>query len=557
MRQLTLPLTFDHDSIDPIDIEFNTPPITFDLGKRSMITGSLRGKIDRLWLEFHSGGITNPLTVIEQITFLMFIRLLDIAEMRNEKRAARSKKPIQRVFANPEADGTRGTSQQHLRWHRLRTMKSEALLDLMRDSKNGVFAHLKSVSGEQSTFGRFMNDAQLMIAKPQLLVKAMELIEELPLERGDTKGDLYEYLLGKLTTAGINGQFRTPRHIIKMLVEIVEPQPEWTISDPACGTGGFLVCVMEYLQKKYTSPDGIIDEEIVGDDGSKQIEKIYTGDLLEQYRRHIQNDMFYGYDFDVTMLRIAAMNMMLHGVDNPNIEYMDTLSNRFVEDEPKASSNYFDLILANPPFKGSLDAELVHKSLIGAVQTKKTELLFPVLMLRMLKPGGRCAVIVPDGVLFGSSTAHQKLRQTIVDQHQLDAIIKLPSGVFKPYAGVSTAILIFTKGGETKDVWFYDVQADGFSLDDKRDPILENDLPDVVTRWRKRNTKKHTDRKEKAFFVSKADIVEQKYDLSLSRYKEVVHEEVKYDSPKTILKRLKKLEAEIAKDLEELEAMLG
>ena len=533
---------------------------TFDLRKKSMITGALRSKIDRLWLEFHSGGITNPLTVIEQITFLMFLRLLDINEMRNEKKAKRSKKKFKRIFAHPKADRTKDKCQQHLRWHSLRSMKSEALLELMREPKHGVFAHLKLLSGAASTFGQFMKDAQLMIVKPQLLVKAMELIEDLPLEKGDTKGDLYEYLLGKLTTAGINGQFRTPRHIIRAIVEFCDPKPDWTITDPSCGTGGFLVAVMEYLQRKYTSPEGIVTEEVTGEDGATETETIYTGDLLEQYRKHIQSGMFYGYDFDVTMLRIAAMNLMLHGVENPNIEYMDTLSNKFVEERPRASTGFFDLILANPPFKGSLDAELVHKSLTDAVKTKKTELLFPALMLRMLKPGGRCAVIVPDGVLFGSSKAHQKLRSSIVDDHQLDAIIKLPSGVFKPYAGVATAIMIFTKDGQTDDVFFYDVEADGFSLDDKRNPVTENDLPDAVAQWQAwsdgKGRRKLKDRTKKAFFVPVAEIREEKYDLSINRYKEVVYEEPVFDPPKVIIKRLKKLEKEIAADIAELEGML-
>lgn len=525
-----------------------------------MITGTLRSKIDRLWLEFYSGGITNPLTVIEQITFLMFLRLLDIAEMRNEKKAKRTKKPFKRVFADPDTDGTGGKSQQHLRWHRLRGMQSEALLELMRDPKEGVFAHLKSISDEQSTFGRFMSDAQLMIVKPQLLVKAMELIEELPLENSDTKGDLYEYLLGKLNTAGINGQFRTPRHIIHMMVDLVDPKPQWKIADPACGTGGFLVAAMEYLQQEFSSPEGIIIEEIENEDGSVESNKIYTGDLLESYRGHIQASMFHGYDFDATMLRIAAMNMMLHGVEHPVIENIDALSNRFVEERPNEATDCFDLILANPPFKGSLDAELVHKSLTSAVKTKKTELLFPALMLRMLKPGGRCAVIVPDGVLFGSSTAHRKLRKAIVDDHQLDAIIKLPPGVFKPYAGVATAIMIFTKSGETKDVFFYDVEADGLSLDDKRQPVQKNDIPDVVKQWKKwdagKSKKKFEDRSKKAFFVSVDDIRSEKYDLSINRYKEIVYEEPEYDDPKDILDRLKGIEKEIARDLTELEGML-
>lgn len=540
-----------------------------------MITGALRSKIDRLWLEFHSGGITNPLTVIEQITYLMFLRLIDIAEMRNEKKSARSKKPLKRVFATGEPtalaaglddDTPPRPSEQHLRWHKLRAMKSDALMELMNrqrtkdDPVGGVFAHLKAMSSEQSTFGRFMSEAQFMVVKPQLLVKAMELIEELPLEKGDTKGDLYEYMLGKLTTAGINGQFRTPPHIIRMMVEVVDVQPNWIICDPACGTGGFMVRAMEYLQKKYTSPEGIITEEIEVEEGKTETNTIYTGDLLEQYRSHIQNEMFHGYDFDATMLRIAAMNMMLHGVENPKIENQDTLSDRFVKERPQVSSEFFDLILANPPFKGSLDAELVDKTLTAAVKTKKTELLFPALMLRMLKPGGRCAVVVPDGVLFGSSVAHRKLRETIIDKHQLDAIIKLPSGVFKPYAGVATAIMIFTKSGETQDVFFYDVENDGLSLDDKRQPIKENDLPDVVAKWREwdngKAKKQLMDRSKKAFYVPADELREQKYDLSISRYKKVSYVEPKYDKPLTILAKLTKIEAEIATDLKALEGML-
>lgn len=531
-----------------------------------MITGSLKSKIDRLWLEFHSGGITNPLTVIEQITYLMFLRLLDIGEMRNEKKAKRSKKPFKRVFANPKADKTKEPCQQHLRWHRLRTMKGEALLVLMNqpptkdDPAGGVFPHLKAMAAEQTTFGTFMKEAQFLIVKSQLLTKAMELIEELPLEKGDAKGDLYEYMLGKLTTAGINGQFRTPSHIIQMMVEITDPKPQEKVCDPACGTGGFLVRTMEYLQKKHTSPEGIITEEIENEDGEVETNTIYTGDLLEQYREHIQTDMFSGFDFDGTMLRIAAMNMMLHGVENPSIENRDTLSNSFFTDCPEAATDAFDLILANPPFKGSLDAELVHQSLTGLVKTKKTELLFPALILRMLKPGGRSAVIVPDGVLFGSSKAHRALRETIVDKHQLDAIIKLPSGVFKPYAGVATAIMIFTKAGETKDVFFYEIEADGLSLDDRRQPIRENDLPDAVAQWKNwgngKGKKKFKDRKEKAFFVPVDEIRAEKFDLSINRYKEVTYVAPNYDKPSKILKRLKSIEDSISTDLKELEGML-
>jgi len=335
------------------------------------------------------------------------------------------------------------------------------------------------------------------------------------------------------------------------MVDLVEPKPDWIIGDPACGTAGFLVAVMEYLQETYTSPQGVMTEERDGESL-----KVYTGDLLEPYRAHIRTDMFHGYDFDVTMLRIAAMNMMLHGVDNPHIDYMDTLSERFVKEQAKESKDFFDLILANPPFKGSLDEESVDVSLRRHIKTRNTELLFPMLMHRMLKLGGRCAVIVPDGVLFGSSTAHVALRKILIEDNQLEGVIKLPAGVFKPYAGVSTAILIFTKGGQTTDVFYYDVQSDGFSLDDKRLPVPENDLPDVKERWKQRNPKVDKDRTDKAFFVTKKEIVENKYDLSINRYNKVVHEEVAHELPKDILARLKTLEQEIDSDLQELEALL-
>lgn len=504
-----------------------------------MITGALRNRVDRLWTEFWTGGITNPLTVIEQISFLMFIRLLDIAEDRRQKQAEKRKVPFKGSF---KAD------QQHLRWQNLMKLGADQLLKTMRDD---VFPHLREMAGEGTTFGQTMKEAQLMIVKPSLLVRAMEMINELPLQQGDTKGDLYEYLLSKLTTAGINGQFRTPRHIIRLMVDLIAPKPTDTIGDPACGTGGFLVSVIDYLYQHYTSSEGIVYEEQNGE----RI-PIYSGDLLEPYRTHIQRDMFYGFDFDVTMLRIASMNMMLHGVENPNIDYQDTLSNSFPERRPAIASDRFDVILANPPFKGSLDASDVHSSLTSKVKTKKTELLFVALMLRMLKLGGRCAVIVPDGVLFGSSTAHVALRKLLVEENQLEAVVKLPAGVFKPYAGVSTAILLFTKGGKTDNVWFYDVQADGFSLDDKRDPVAENDLPDVRKRWAERDPERDAGRSAKAFFVPLADIEEAKFDLSLNRYKEVVHEEVRYDKPQVIIGRLRKLEDEIARDLNELEGML-
>src|SRR6185436_12202512 len=408
-------------------------------------------------------------------------------------RSERTKKPFQGRFTG-KADPRR--------WKNFKQKDAAEMLRVVRDE---VFPHFRKLNGG-TTFGEYMRDAQLMVHKPSLLVSAVNMIDKLPITEGDAKGDLYEYLLSKLTTAGINGQFRTPRHIIRFMVELLEPKPTEIIGDPACGTAGFLVGVMQYL--------------------------------LETYRAHIQNEMFHGFDFDATMLRIASMNLMLHGVDNPDIHYQDTLSNSFPEKFATQAAGGFDVILANPPFKGSLDEGDVHPSLTQAVKTKKTELLFVTLILRMLKKGGRSATIVPDGVLFGSSKAHAALRQMLVKDNQLEAVISLPSGVFKPYAGVSTAILLFAKGGKTDHVFFYDVEADGFSLDDKRDKIVANDLPDVVKRWKEKDLKRDNKRTDKAFFVPVKDIQENNYDLSINRFKEVVHNEVAYEQPIVILKKL-------------------
>jgi len=524
-----------------------------------VITGELKFRVDRLWEEFWTGGIANPLTVIEQITFLMFARLLDIVETRNENRERRTGKPASKLF---KAD------QQHIRWSQFRNLSGDEMLPLVRDQ---VFPHFKTVALEGAQFGEYMKDAQFLIpnSKPRLLVSAVNMIEALPLTEGDTKGDLYEYLLSKLTTAGINGQFRTPRHIIRLMVELVQPKPTDVIGDPACGTGGFLVAVMEYLLRTYSSPEGVIENAETGD-------RIYTGDLLEPQRDHIRSRMFHGYDFDATMLRIASMNLLLHGVDAPNIHYQDALSASFTDRFPVAASDGFDVLLANPPFTGSLDFEDVHPGLLRKVKTRKTELLFLVLMLRMLKIGGRCAVIVPEGVLFGSSKAHAALRHALIEENQLEAVISLPSGVFKPYAGVSTAILVFTKGGRTDQVWFYDVGADGLSLDDKRTQLLsdeklgptprisltpdeheKNNLPDVLIRWRDREKgERHRPRTAQSFSVPKLDIIARAYELSMNRYKEVVREDVYHVSPKEILASLEKLEQEIQKGMRQLEGML-
>lgn len=515
-----------------------------------MIGGALKSDINRLWLEFHTGGITNPLTVIEQISFLMFARMLDITESRNERKEKQTGKAFRQVFAE---------DQQELRWQNFRQKGGEQMLPLVRDK---VFPHFKKVAEletedgkQETTFGEYFKDAQLMIQKPGLLRKAVDMIHELPLTEGDVKGDLYEYLLSKLTTAGINGQFRTPRHIIDFMVELVDVKPTDTICDPACGTGGFLARAMEYLMRTHTSPEGII--EMPPSEEGEEPQKIYSGDLLEDHREHIRTKMFTGFDFDATMLRVAAMNLLLHGVEAPNIHYQDTLGNSFTDKFPKLASDSFEVMLANPPFKGTLDAEDVHPSLLRVVKTKKTELLFLALILRMLKVGGRAAVIVPDGVLFGSSKAHQDLRQKLVDEHQLEGVISLPSGVFKPYAGVSTGILVFTKGGRTDDVFFCDVQNDGFSLDDKRQQIADNDLPAMLQAWKaKASKKKFADRTAKAFFVPVDEIRDNKFDLSINRYKETVYEAETFDPPKAILKRMMDLEKDILADLGELEGML-
>jgi type I restriction enzyme M protein len=503
-----------------------------------MITGTLRNQIDRLWTEFWTGGITNPLTVIEQISFLMFARLLDIAETRAEKRAARTGKFHLGQF---------GKEQQNLRWSNFKNLPGAEMLRVVRDE---VFPHFRTLGDSESTFAEYMTDAQLFIQKPSLLVSAVNMIDALPLTEGDTKGDLYEYLLSKLTTAGINGQFRTPRHVTRLMVDLVEPKPSDVVGDPACGTAGFLISVMLYLMEKYTSPQGVI----VHDDGQKS----YSGDLLEPYRKHIQSGMFHGFDFDQTMLRIAAMNLMLHGVESPDIHYQDTLSNSFPEKFPTQASNGFDVILANQPFKGSLDESDVHPSLTGKVKTKKTELLFIVLILRMLKLGGRAACIVPDGVLFGSSNAHLAVRKLLVEENQLDAVISMPTGVFKPYAGVSTAILIFTKGGKTDRVWFYKMESDGFSLDDKRDKIGDGlgNLPDIRKQWLTKEKAKTNDRKAKHFFVPLKEIEANKFDLSIGRYRESEYEDARFDPPLDIMKRLRSLDDEVQREMDELEALL-
>jgi type I restriction enzyme M protein len=506
-----------------------------------MINNQVRSDIDRLWLDFATGGISNSLIIIEQISFLIFARLLDMEESQHERNALHPGEYPHYFF--------RG-EQQTLRWNNWSRMSDgEAMLKFVRDE---VFPHLRILGGKKFIFGEYMKNVSLQISKASLLVLVVKEIEKLPLGNSDTQGDLYGYLLSKLTTAGIHGQFRTPRHIIKLMVGLVDPKPFETIGDPACGTAGFLVAVMEYLRQSYSTPEFV--ETLEG--GSKS----HVGDQLEHNHEHLQHGMFHGFDFDATMLRLAAMNLMLHGVENPELHYMDTLSKVFPEKFPAIADGDkggLDIILSNPPFKGTL-AEDVHPSLLKIVQTRKSELLFIVLILRMLKSGGRSATIVPDGVLFGSSKAHLAVREYLLDHNQLEGVISLPSGVFRSFAGLSTAILVFTKGGRTQDVFFYDAQADGLSHEEKCLENADNDLSDILIQYRRwcSGESDFSDRTAKAFKVSAADIRVHNFELSINRYRETRHQEVKFEEPKVILARMRMLEVEIQRDMAELEAML-
>ncbi len=492
-----------------------------------MITGELKSKVDRIWDTMWSGGISNPLTVIEQLTYLLFIRRLDELQLLKERKAART--------GNPVKDTIFTDNQEHLRWSRFREASPEDMFVTVRDE---VFPFMKSLgkSGEgeeASTYTHHMETALFVMPKASVLANVVDQLDAIDMADRDTKGDLYEYMLGKIASAGQNGQFRTPRHIIKLMVDMMEPQPSDVICDPACGTAGFLIAASEYLVDHHS-------------------DTIYKD---ETSRRRFNEGTFHGYDFDSTMLRIGSMNMLLHGVENPDIRHRDSLAQADGDDAER-----FSLILANPPFAGSLNYEETAKDLLQVVKTKKTELLFLSLFLRLLQPGGRAAIIVPDGVLFGSTTAHKKLRKILVEDQRLDAVVSMPSGVFKPYAGVSTAILFFTKtnSGGTENVWFYDMKADGYSLDDRRTPQPDKtDLPDILDRWRKREDEADRDRTDQSFIVPKSEIAENDYDLSINRYKEIEYEEVEYDPPELILGRLRELEAEIAAGREELESLVS
>ncbi|MEU0050747.1 class I SAM-dependent DNA methyltransferase [Streptomyces sp. NPDC006309] len=512
-----------------------------------MITGDIKARIDRVWDTFWSGGISNPTDVIEQITYLLFIRRLDDLHTAALQRAQVLGRPVTGAIF-PEGTDDQGRDWNDLRWSVFRNLAPDRMYEVV---DRRVFPFLQTLGVDGSTFSQHMEHARLTVPNAYMLDKVVGLLSDIPMQNRDTNGDLYEYMLGKLSTSGTNGQFRTPRHIIELMVNMTAPRPDDVIIDPACGTAGFLVVAEEYVRRHHA-------------------QTLRT----EEGRRHFHHDMFHGFDTDPHMLRIGSMNMLLHGIENPDIQHRDSLSQQAGHDEDK-----YSLVLANPPFAGSLDYEQVSKDLLRDLKTRKTELLFLALFLRLLKPGGRAAVVVPDGVLFGSSAAHRKLRRTLVEDHHLSGIVKLPSGVFKPYAGVSTAILFFSRTGVggTDDVWFYDVKSDGMSLDDKRTMLVpadrfgpvpaggfveadheRNNLPDVLRRWTERETSERSrPRTEQSFTVPRAEIAANDYDLSINRYREVVHEEVEYPEPADLIENLKKLDAQIRAGLEELEGMLA
>jgi len=512
-----------------------------------MLTGTIRTQIDQIWNAFWSGGVSNPLSVIEQLNFLLFIKRLDELHTNEENKAEMLGIEMERrIF--PEGSDDKGEPYDNLRWSRFKNFEAR---EMMRIVDEHVFPFLRQLGEEGSSYGQHMKDARLVFSNPNLLAKVVQMLDLIDMDDRDTKGDVYEYMLGKIAIAGQNGQFRTPRHIIQLMVHLMAPTPKDVICDPAAGTCGFLVAAGEYLRDH--NPQMLRDPEQL---------------------KHFHSGMFHGFDFDSTMLRIGAMNMTLHGVDNPDVSYRDSLAEEHGEDAGR-----YSLILANPPFAGSLDYDTTAKDLQKIVKTKKTELLFMALFLRLLRTGGRAAVVVPDGVLFGSSTAHKDIRRMLVEDHKLEAIIKLPSGVFRPYAGVATAIVIFTKTGVggTENVWFYDMTADGLSLDDKRNPLLEaeklgavpqaplteeehfkNNLPDILTRWQALDVEGDRPRTAQSFMVPASEIIATgSWDLSLNRYKEIEREEIEHQSPDEIIADLRALEGEIIQGLDRLEEMLG
>lgn len=510
-----------------------------------MITGEIKNKVDKIWTDIWAGGITNPLTVIEQLTYLMFIRSLDEKELENEEFANMTGEAADYIFPQTETG-------QSMRWSKFKDKDSRNIFNIISQrafpavkkmkygklpdfDENGEIVEIPDRDDgtqEQTAFTRYMDSAVFVVPNPQVLQKIITGLEDLythDIADLDMQGDLYEYMLGKLSTAGQNGQFRTPKHIREMMVELIAPTPDDMICDPSCGTAGFLVSSAEYIRRHYEDT------------------------MTDKQWQNFATSTFSGYDTDQTMLRISAMNLMLHSITNPDIDYKDSVSKQ------NTVSGKYTVVLANPPFKGSIDAESIADNLKAVTNTKKTELLFLALFLRLLQKGGRCACIVPDGVLFGSSNAHKAIRKELIENHQLQAVISMPSGVFKPYAGVSTAVLVFTKtgAGGTDQVWFYDMKADGLTLDDKRSETTENDIPDIIARFHALDGEKDRERTEQSFLVPKAEIVENGYDLSINKYKKVEYQPVEYPPTEEIIKNLHQLEKEAQNCLAELEQLLG
>lgn len=497
-----------------------------------MITGEIKNKIDQIWDTFFVSGITNPITVLEQMTYIFFMKMLDDKQLQEEDNARDFECELQnptflegQMWLNPATN--QEVPYESMRWSVFRNTSPELMFDMVRQN---VFEFIKHIgTGEESAYSRYMENAIFLIPNARTLTKVVDGVDALDMNNRDAMGDVYEYILGKMAASGTNGQFRTPRHIIRMIVDMMEPTPQDYICDPAMGSAGFLVEAVKYIKENYG-----------------------TAFYAAEEAQHIKTSLINGYDTDQTMLRIGAMNLMLHDVTAPEVAWRDSLS------EQNEDQACYSLIMANPPFAGSLDKGNVNKKLLAYANTSKTELLFLAQFVRSLELGGRCASIVPDGVLFGTSKAHVAIRKEIVENQQLRAVISMPSGVFKPYAGVSTAVLIFNKTncGGTDKVWFYDMKADGFSLDDKRSPIADNDIPDVVARFKNLEAEAARSRKEQSFFVPVQDIIDNDYDLSINKYKEVEREKVEYEPIKDILARLQQTEGEYAKGFEELKGML-
>lgn len=516
-----------------------------------MLTAKMKSLINQLWNNFWSGGIANPLTAMEQISYLLFIRRLDEIDSKLKKDAEWTGEKYTSIFEGMFISPLTNEeiNKQTLRWSHFKQLEGGEMLSHVQTR---VFPFIKQINGKNSTFAEYMADAVFIIPKPTLLVEAVNIIDALYVEIEkemqagqtfhDTQGDMYEFFLSEISSSGKNGQFRTPRHIIKLMCELVSPKLGETIGDPACGTGGFLLGAYQCILTQYTSKQQITTDE----DGFER----GFGDKLTDERlwTELRKNTLFGYDFDTTMVRIALMNLMLHGITNPNIKRADTLSKKYNED------NQYDVLLANPPFKGSIDKGDINEHL--SLKTTKTELLFVNRIINSLKIGGRASVIVPDGVLFGSSNAHKDLRKMLIHDCELQGVISMPSGVFKPYAGVSTSILVFVKGGTTEHVWFYDMQADGYSLDDKRNRVETNDIPDIVKEWKVRNKNTNDDRKAKHFFVPIKEIIENNYDLSINRYKEIDYTPPKYDKPEVILDRIVENSKAIEADIDKLKGLL-